>query len=191
MYSASKLSNYQTSSRNPASDSRSNNKSCLFCQGNHPIFRSTKVTDPKNREDLIFKNRLCFIYLDNLHITSKCTSSYGCKKSKGRHNISICTKDFKNNHQNSNGSQIGQYSKNQNPLQNDNQTTTTFANNVNNILLQTACVGDIVSIENGGSKKMHILFDSGTQRFYITKQLQKRLGLKQLRVERMVFKCFW
>ena len=40
---------------------------------------------------------------------------------------------------------------------------TTFANNVNNILLQTACA-DIVSIENGCSKKVHALFDSGSQR---------------------------
>ena len=31
LYSASKLSNYQASSRNLASGSRNNNKSCLFC----------------------------------------------------------------------------------------------------------------------------------------------------------------
>ena len=54
---------------------------------------------------------------------------------------------------------------------------TTFANNVNNILLKTVCA-DIVSIENGCSKKAHILFDSGGQRSYITKELQKRLNLK-------------
>ena len=46
LYSTSKLSNYQDSSRNPASGSRNSNKSCLFCQGNHPLFRCTKVTDP-------------------------------------------------------------------------------------------------------------------------------------------------
>ena len=189
MYSASKLSNYQASSRTSASGSRNNNKSCLFCQGNHPLFRCTKVTDPKIRKDLIFKNRLCFICLDNSHIASKCTSNYTCKKCEGRHNISICTKDFKNDHQNSNGSQNSQDSQNQNLHQNDNQTTTTFANNVNNILLQTACA-DIVSIENGCSKKVHILFDSGAQRSYITKELQKSLNLKPLRVERIVLNVF-
>ena len=31
LYSASELCNYQASSRNPASSSRNNNKSCLFC----------------------------------------------------------------------------------------------------------------------------------------------------------------
>ena len=104
--------------------------------------------------------------------------------------ISICTKDFKNDHQNSNGSQNSQDSQNQNPHQNDNQTTTTFANNVNNILLQTACA-DIVSIENGCSKKVHILFDSGAQRSYITKELQKRLNLKPVRIERIILNVFW
>ena len=47
LYYASKLSNYQTSSRNPASGSRNNDKFCLFCPGNHPLFRCTEVTDPK------------------------------------------------------------------------------------------------------------------------------------------------
>ena len=53
LYSASKLSNYQASSRNPTSGSRNNKKSCLFCQGNHPLFRCTGVTDPKIRKDQI------------------------------------------------------------------------------------------------------------------------------------------
>ena len=118
LYSASKLSNYQASSRNPASGSRNNNKSCLFCQGNHPRFRCTKVTDPKIRKDLIFKNSLCFICLDDLHIASKCTSSNSCKKCEGCHSISICSKDFKNDHQNSNGSKNSQDSQNQSPHQN-------------------------------------------------------------------------
>ena len=52
-------------------------------------------------------------------------------------------------------------------------------------MLQTACA-DIVSIENGYSKKMHILLDSGAQRSYRTKELQKSLNLKPLRVERIV-----
>ena len=79
LHSASKLSNYQASSRNPASGSR-NNKSCLFCQGNYALFRCTKVTDPKIRKDLIFANRLCFICFDNSHIASKCASNYTCQK---------------------------------------------------------------------------------------------------------------
>ena len=95
-----------------------------------------------------------------------------CKECECRHNISICTKDFENDHQNSNGSQNSQDSQSQNPYQDDNQTTTTFANNVNNVLLQTVCA-HIVSIENGCSKKVHILFDSSAQRSYITKELQK------------------
>lgn len=54
MYSTSKLSNYQVSSRNLASSSRNNKKSCLFCQGNPALFRFTKFSVPKIRKDLIF-----------------------------------------------------------------------------------------------------------------------------------------
>ena len=55
LYSASKLNNYQAGSRNRASGSRNNNKSCLFCQDNHPRFCCTKVTDSKIQKDQISK----------------------------------------------------------------------------------------------------------------------------------------
>ena len=55
--------------------------------------------------------------------------------------------------------------------------------------MQTNCA-DIVSIEDGCSKKVHILFDSGAQRSYITKELQKSLNLKPLKVERIVLNVF-
>ena len=51
--------------------------------------------------------------------------------------------------------------------------------------MQTVCA-DIVSIDDGCSKKVHIHFDSGAQRSYITKELQKSLNLKPLIVERIV-----
>ena len=167
LYSASKLSNYQASSRNPTSGSRNNKKSCLFCQGNHPLFRCTGVTDPKIRKDQISEIGYVSYALITRISLRKCTSNYSCKKCK----------DFKNDHQNCNGSQNSEDSQNQNPHQNDKQTITTFANNLHDILLQTACA-DIVSIENGCSKKVHILFDSGAQRSYITKELQKKLEFK-------------
>ena len=56
-------------------------------------------------------------------------------------------------------------------------------------MLQTACA-DIVPIGNGCSKKVRILFDSGAQRSYITKELQKNLNLKPLRVEIIALNVF-
>ena len=43
LYPASNLSNYHPSSRNPASGSGKNNKSCLFCQGNIHYFTVLKL----------------------------------------------------------------------------------------------------------------------------------------------------
>ena len=74
-----------------------------------------------------------------------------------------------------------------NPSQIDNQTMTTFANNVNNILFQRACADKVLN-KNECSKKVHTLFDSGAQRSYITKELQKRLNLKLLTVESIVLR---
>ena len=51
-------------------------------------------------------------------------------------------------------------------------------------MLQRACA-DIVLIENGCSKKVYILFDSGAQPSYITR-VTKKLEFKTTRVERIV-----
>ena len=53
--------------------------------------------------------------------------------------------------------------------------------------MQTACA-NIVSIENDCCKNVDIFFDSGAERSYIIKELQKRLNSKLRRVERISLK---
>ena len=80
-----------------------------------------------------------------------------------RHNISICTKD----------------------------TKTLYAKeNKNNIMLQSAvvCVSNVEDYET--STFSRVLFDNCSQRRYITASLKKKLKLRTIRKEHILFQSF-
>ena len=87
---------------------------------------------------------------------------------QNRHHISICEDDNKNG----------------------DQTRITFTDNVNNnILLQTA-KGKVSSVGINKYCDVRILFDSGSQRSYLTDDLRKRLNLRTIRSENLVVQTF-
>ena len=57
-----------------------------------------------------------------------------------------------------------------------------FSSNQNKVLLQTAFVEDL---ELKNKQLVNALFESGTQRIYISSDLRNKLGLKALRKERI------
>ena len=57
-----------------------------------------------------------------------------------------------------------------------------FSSNQNKVLLQTAFVEDL---ELKNKQFVNALFESGTQRIYISSDLRNKLGLKTLRKERI------
>ena len=66
---------------------------CIFCGGTHTSSKFRKVSNPKARKDILFKNKVCFTCFLQGHFSSRCTSPYRCTKCEGRHHISICLKD--------------------------------------------------------------------------------------------------
>ena len=57
-----------------------------------------------------------------------------------------------------------------------------FSSNQNNVLLQTAFV-EVSDLELKNKQFASALFDSGSQRIYISSDLRNKLGLKALRKE--------
>ena len=122
------------------------------------------------------QKRLCFVCLEKGNSAGTCKLKYVCNKCNGKHNIAICTfsKDKANIPKNENA---------QNNAQDLTTTTTNVSNNKNNVLLQTATV----SISGVDNKKqfdnVQLLFDSGSQRSYISEELCISLNLPTLRKE--------
>ena len=155
---------------------------CAFCDRDiHFSNNCLKVTDPKSRKELVKQRRLCFVCLQKVHSAASCKKYYSCKKLVGKHNISICT--FTNN---------TILSPSPNQVDGTNQSNGTlatankFSNNKNSVLLQTASV-PVSGFDNKRKvNNAQLLFDSGSQRSYISEDLRKKLNLPTLRKKKNI-----
>ena len=144
-------------------------------------------------------NGRCFTCFQNKHLASACKSNYKCHKCNGRHHISICTfsRQRTNNYPVNQGDgtplvqpQLTPTPVPPQPQQPPTSLTTNFSSNKNNVLLQmaTANVSNLTS--NPISEDVQIVFDSGSQRTYVSDSLRKRLKLQTIRTERIVINTF-
>ena len=129
------------------------------------------MSNPAARKEICKKSRLCFTCFDKNHNASACTWDYKGKHCGGKHNISICT--FNRN-------QLSRF---------DNQSSNNLANNQTNVLLQTALV-TVTDLHKQKQTKINALFDTGSQRTYVSEELRNYLKLPVLRKERIIIKVF-
>ena len=135
----------------------------------------------KSQKKLVKQKRVCFVYLQKGHSAASCKKHYSCNKCGGKHDISI--RRFTNN---------TTLSPSPNPVDGTNQsdgtlaTANNFSNNKNSVLLQTAAV----SVSGFDNKRkvsnVRLLFDSGSQRSYISEDLRKKLNLPTLRKKKNI-----
>ncbi|XP_028403430.1 uncharacterized protein LOC114526129 [Dendronephthya gigantea] len=157
--------------------SQNSKMQCFYCNGDHFASRCGKVTNRQTRKAILRKSGRCFICLDTGHLAKQCRSRYECKRCrKGKHHISICeTNPTETNSEENNGT--------------ENFVGHTGSEN-KGILLQTAiafvCASDKTEVKN----YTRILFDSGSQRSYISDKVRSRLQLKTLRKEKVIIKTF-
>ena len=174
---------YAGAAGNSNSNSTSNSNdpiSCVYCRGNHMSSRCDTVTDVKARKTILLKKGKCFLCLKSGHRQRTCTASYKCVKCKGRHNVSICEPPPpppKENQQ-----------KNEDPPPariNSNVAST----HVNSSFLPTA-QGIVSDSLTGVGQKVRVLFDSCSQKSYISEEIRNTLKLKSCRREAMIIRGF-
>ena len=197
--------------------SKGNQIKCVYCGGFHYSASCENVSDPHARFEILKKGRRCFVCLKTDHHSSSCKRN--CRRCQGNHHQSICRKfvsktpDYSSdssglNDQNSrevqNSTLVSYTSEpianeihhegtteegNETPFLGSAVTATSTARTKGSILLQTATT---TATNNDRSKTMtvRILFDSGSQRSYITDSVRKKLGLKSTSTEILHLKTF-
>ena len=88
-------------------------KPCLFCSAMHAPWNCPKVTNVKERKQIIKESRLCFNCLGT-HKIANCKSDKNCKTCGKRHNTSICFaggKSYGNRKENVTGSMLYRISR--------------------------------------------------------------------------------
>lgn len=164
---------------------------CAFCVGYHFSASCEEVKDVESRKEILSRDKRCFLCLRRGHRAFECKSGKTCRKCGKRHHQSICGAVFSSRRNNS------QVSNEQNkstlmsvpPVQGDVITTTTNTRSRARILLQTATT---IAYNESWSKSVpvRVLFDTGSQRSYITNTLKDKLGLNPVKRETLNLNTF-
>ena len=155
---------------------------CAYCNKLHFSALCTKVTDPEKRKETLRNTNRCFNCLRIGHRVSNCQSSKCCKHCKQRHHQSICATL---NHP------IQEKKENTNETKPESKGTTTTSNmeKRGTVLLQTARM-TATNFDGSRSTQVKVLFDSGSQRSYVSNRLKTALKLKPVKNETLNLNTF-
>ena len=164
---------------------QSHNIQCVYCNGQHYSASCDKVRQVKKRKDVLIKAGRCFNCLKLNHKIRECQSTKTCRNCHRKHHQSICE---------GLPSRARPVVPNQ-EKEDSNNATSTVTNTTQSkeerktVLLQTA-QATAVNALNQKETVVRVLFDSGSQRSYITEGLCTKLGLNPIRTEKLHLNTF-
>ena len=196
--------NFPTSTSLLSSDSPA--PKCSYCQQQHSSNSCKSVTDPSERKRILRSTGRCFVCLRKHHTSRECRSTLKCTKCNGRHHVSICAAAPMQGSPNtttgttSNGDRQRQTAQQNQPSSTTNQnipigpTPTTTALQCTTakvpVLLQTARVHVFNPANPVMSMGVRLIFDSGSQRSYVTDKIKQLISLDCQSVKAMLIKMF-
>ena len=160
-------------------------QSCVFCEGNHYSSECVKVVRSWDRYQKLKNDKRCFVCLGKSHKASACKRTKNCRHCGGRHHQSICKKP---GGERSDSSEAEPSASNERATGSDVTLTTTNRSTIA-VALQTATVNVKVA-KSASTIQARLLFDSGSQRSYVTKELRQKLKLPALKSEALHLNTF-
>ena len=137
---------------------------CYFCDKNHFSNECKEITDVKDRRAVLRQANRCFHCLRKGHFSKDCRVRTKCYNCRGSHNTALCSQDEPNSNASS--------SKKEEPNSTASSSmTTSNVHERTEVLLQTATTfafGD----DRGKKIPVYILFDGGSQKSFVSKELQ-------------------
>ena len=165
---------------------------CSYCRNQHSSVSCKTVTDPAERKQILKKASRCFVCLRRHHTSRDCRSTLKCTNCGGRHHTSICKGGVvQDGAKTSVGRQDtgGTTATNQpqqvgrgNRIDNTPTTTATLQSSTATVpvLLETAQVPVFKPGNPATTMNIRMIFDSGSQRSYISKRAKQSLALDPL-----------
>ena len=163
-----------------------NQVSCAYCSQSHPSASCRLISIVEDRKQALMKSERCFNCLRRGHIGRDCRSSTKCNTCSGRHH-SICTRSTRKTITPPTTTQTT--STPTPPTAPSTTIAYTCVDTQTPVLLQTARAR-IGNPSTDQSSEVRLILDCGSQRTYITKQVQETLSLKALRTETVMINTF-
>ena len=167
---------------------RAKSKKCHFCLEDHVAEDCKKFRTPEERKAVLMKFSRCFICLNKGHRSFQCRSRASCKHCNGKHHFLLC--------QDKTPPSKAPQPSDATPSLNPNTASCTSllgldsaksrAGTHERVALQTA----IAAVEGKVGSRVRVMFDSGSQKTFVTESVVKSLGLKVLREEELGVKTF-
>ena len=148
---------------------------CAFCGQNHYHDRCQVITDVSERRKIVNEKRLCYRCLSsNKHRLSTCRSKRKCYRCQSdSHHTAVCTKNEEKEGENPKKHEIQSY----------------LVSSQTSVLLQTTSA---IAADTRERKKctINVLFDTGSQRTFLSERLVRKLNLSPYSSREMVVKAF-
>ena len=158
---------------------------CYYCQQSHLASSCEVVNTLEERKRILRETGRCFNCLRRGHLARQCRSRSKCTHCHRRHHSSICQGDrsgppAQSEHNAGGELPTAQQSSRMNPSAPAFQppTPSLWINSNQGVLLQTAQVMVFNPDDPQCSKRVRVVFDSGSQRSYVTERLQMELALQ-------------
>lgn len=146
----------------------------------------TTVTDIAARKEVLRKSGRCYVCLKRHHLSRDCRSTYNCRKCRGRHPVSICARPSKKN----DGRPPTTQENDKHGGDRATPVTTTLVSSQIPILLQTARLRLVNLGSDNPGASARAIFDSGSQRTYVTERTRKKLKLPAVGTETIQISTF-
>ncbi|KAK2546895.1 hypothetical protein P5673_033374 [Acropora cervicornis] len=167
--------------------------SCTFCKQSHPSASCGTVTDISARRNLLKKQGRCSVCLRRNHLARNCSLNKVCRICSGNHHMSSCENANRGNGTSeiqSRGSSVVVSDRGECRSNENKSSTTVYVDSNTSILLQTAIAPVSVVHQWHPVVNMRILFDSGSQRGYLSERARAKLSLLPKRKEKLLIKTF-
>ena len=140
-----------------------------------PLLKRMQSNDVEDRYKKLLQDKRCFICLGQNHRAKECRRSKNCRECHGRHHQAICKR------------KSTQHEEPSRTATHDNTeiTTTTTNTSRSGVMLQIATA---YARGNGSDKAVEarIIFDSGSQRSYVSKNLREKQAPQQLSLRHFI-----
>ncbi len=167
---------------------RDQEKRCAFCLENHEEEDCKKVTDLNARKTLIKRYGRCYSCIKKGHKATNCRMKIVCRHCHGKHHSSLCCKMIKSASVEGSGSG--------DPIPSSQPETPSgcanIASCVNNVGQGSSAALQLArGVVNGDAEKsVRVLFDSGSQKSFVTVRVVEKCGLRVVRSEKLGIRTF-
>ena len=164
-------------------------RKCAFCLDEaHQAENCKKVEGVKERRDIAKRFAKCFICLNSGHKAINCRSRINCRICNGKHHVSICNSSTNSGPSSNKATDLPEIPSPapSAPLDPNANSWTGNVTSGSNVALQTA----LAFVDEKKEEKVRVLFDSGSQKSFVTAKTVSKLGLNYVRKENLGIRAF-